>query len=535
MDVKHGRGSERGKSKVNPLIGSLIFDRDVMLDGPVTMSGKRVQMAIMLCLTVLPILVLWAYSVFTLTDTIHKKIENQRTKNNVQLSVELGKLVHHLQQERDMNILYLSALGPQTKIFLLTEYIQTDRAIYSLSKWPGDFDDRNREQFQSKEHLQKHLSLHRQIISKNNYDLNEEIVFYTSIIDAVIVWLYKSITEGKVAQIWKTLVAYLKLTSGKQNLGIERALGTLFFIDGRFQSQKTFEMYNNRINRFRAFHTTAELYSSRVNSLYTSEVNKFGVNVTEIINYYRHEIQHYTETKMIADIQTARFWFDNMTLYLDTLLNVQRDLGYEIIQSLDVVIEQSTQDITIGAIFLVIVLLMCPLVIFATENLTSVIQKNSHYLAVRTADLAHAHTKINRVLSEMMPSIIAEKIKSNQKVDVEYFRSVSILMVGIYGFKEGPSTPKEIVEIIECLYQTADYLVKEFRVNKLDGVDGSFVVFSGFPQRNSMEHLTLIADFALELVADVKSRTKLKNNLTIKCGMDTVELVSGQLSADLHL
>lgn len=32
--------------------------------------------------------------------------------------------------------------------------------------------------------------------------------------------------------------------------GIERALGTLFYVQGGFQSNKYFEMYNNRINRY---------------------------------------------------------------------------------------------------------------------------------------------------------------------------------------------------------------------------------------------------------------------------------------------
>jgi len=44
----------------------------------VTDSGKRIQLIKMLCLTVLPILGLWAFSVFILTDTINKKTENEK-------------------------------------------------------------------------------------------------------------------------------------------------------------------------------------------------------------------------------------------------------------------------------------------------------------------------------------------------------------------------------------------------------------------------------------------------------------------------
>jgi len=51
--------------------------------------------------------------------------------------VMLGRLIHRLQRERDMSVLYLSDLGPGTKSFLLAEYIATDEAMQELSIWPG--------------------------------------------------------------------------------------------------------------------------------------------------------------------------------------------------------------------------------------------------------------------------------------------------------------------------------------------------------------------------------------------------------------
>jgi hypothetical protein len=51
--------------------------------------------------------------------------------------VMLGRLIHRLQRERDMSVLYLSDLGPGTKTFLLAEYIATDDALQRLSIWPG--------------------------------------------------------------------------------------------------------------------------------------------------------------------------------------------------------------------------------------------------------------------------------------------------------------------------------------------------------------------------------------------------------------
>ena len=53
-----------------PLLG-------ICRDEPLTDSGKKLQLIKMLCLTVLPILGLCAYTVYTLADIIEAKNENE--------------------------------------------------------------------------------------------------------------------------------------------------------------------------------------------------------------------------------------------------------------------------------------------------------------------------------------------------------------------------------------------------------------------------------------------------------------------------
>lgn len=46
-------------------------------DEPLTDSGKKLQLMKMLCLTVLPVLGVWSYSVYMLSDTITIRSENE--------------------------------------------------------------------------------------------------------------------------------------------------------------------------------------------------------------------------------------------------------------------------------------------------------------------------------------------------------------------------------------------------------------------------------------------------------------------------
>ena len=62
-----------------------------------------------------------------------------------------------------------------------------------------------------------------------------EINFYTDIIDNFIEWVYSSIEETQNGQLWKDLVAYVMLVLAKENTGIERTLGGVYFAQGRFK------------------------------------------------------------------------------------------------------------------------------------------------------------------------------------------------------------------------------------------------------------------------------------------------------------
>jgi hypothetical protein len=119
----------------------------------------------------------------------------------VYYSIDVGQLVHRLQVERDTSVLYLSALGPETRTFLLSEYINTDRTIDRLSYWPGDLDKANGAMFLSKSNFQGYLAGHRQILSPDRFSIQDEIDFYSRIIDTTIYWLYNTITESKFSHV----------------------------------------------------------------------------------------------------------------------------------------------------------------------------------------------------------------------------------------------------------------------------------------------------------------------------------------------
>ncbi|KAK3093507.1 hypothetical protein FSP39_016564 [Pinctada imbricata] len=487
----------------------------------------------MLCLTVLPVLGVWSYSVYMLSDTISLKSENEATRKSLEYSVELGKLVHHLQKERDMSVLYLSALRPETKTFLLAEYVATDRAITKLPVWPGDLDKLDRTEFSTRANLVQYLNRRRQSLTPSEVDIQDEIDFYTRIIKVVIEWLYDSINESKFAVVWKTLVAYQKMTSAKEDVGVERALGTMFYANGGFENHQYYQMYYSRVHNFRAFYKTAQLYSDRVRLLYSFGVSEAGNNVTDIIDSFRYEILHNTKdaNSTAPDLQKARWWFDNMTMYLDTLLDVQQDLGEEILAILDYFIEKVQTDLAVSATLLVVVILMCPFVIYMTEYVTSVFHKYALTLIEKTKELTKEKHTIDTLLYQMIPKPIANQLKHNKSIKPEYYKTVTVLASDVYGFYQMSleCSALQVVELLNTLYDAIDELSNSFDMYKLETLNDCYMAVSGLPDRNK-HHAVEVATFALNLVELISKRQFIINEnriVQVRIGINTGPCMAG--------
>lgn len=389
-----------------------------------------------------------------------------------------------MQKERDLSILYLSALGPDTKTFLIKEYQITDESIESIAKWPGNLDIFNRDAFRSKSKMLQHLGQHRQQLNQMSSNINKEMTFYTSIIDIIIFWGYKSIVESKFAVVWKSLVGFQKITAAKEDLGLERALGTMFYARGGFETHLQFEQYNMKIFGFQSNYKTARLYSPDVDYIGSYGIVSYGRNVSIVLNNYRSYIQDHGEEEQKQskiDMRSARWFYDNTSLYLDTLLSLQTSLGNICLQKVDKILQDSNRDLIISSCVLVFVLISCSLVILSTESLTSNIQKYAVILVDKTKELNFEKKRTDSLLYQMVPKEVADKLKKKEGIEAEFFKSVTVLFSDIHGFSLLSITlqPLEIVQLLNALYGAIDILLDNRDLYKVETINDSYMVVSG--------------------------------------------------------
>ena len=393
----------------------------------------------------------------------------------------MGKLVHRLQVERDVSVLYLSAIGSGTKSFLLAEYAKTDDILERIT-WPIGLPNQSQEvMFLSKRNFEFYLQEHRRLINTNSFSIHDEISFYSGSIETMITWLYNTITESKFSIVWKILVAYQKLASAKENLGVERALGTMFFAKGGFVERSYFENYNKRLHSFRAYMKSVGMYSNIVNEIYNRKRNNFPANFSSIINDFRHEIQGGVQSNIMVDPRKARYFFDNMTIYLDTLFEVQSEMAVYVLGKFNDAIDDLTLEVSINAVLLILVILICPVVVIGTENLTTSIHTYALTLVSKTKELRNEKMRTDGLLYQMVPKQVAHLLKRKKKVNAEYFKTVTICFSDIYDFDllTVELTPMEMVELLNTLYNTVDEILDEYEIYKVETINDCYMVASG--------------------------------------------------------
>ena len=256
--------------------------------------------------------------------------------------------------------------------------MNTDDAFEALRDWPVDLDRNQRKEFKTKERMLFYLAKHRQQLNSNIMTVEDEIAFYTDIIDVIILWTYDSIKESKFSKVWRMVVAYQKIITAKEDLGIERALGTLFYANGGFPNQDLYENYNRKVNAFRSSYGSARLYSDYVDFLseYDSSTNER--NLSDTIYEFRYEIQHSGLTlggSGNRSLLKAQWWFDNVTMLLDLMLDLQGTIGAASLLRLDEQIEDTVTRMAVYIAILVLVIGVCPTIVYLTENMTSNIQR----------------------------------------------------------------------------------------------------------------------------------------------------------------
>lgn len=110
-----------------------------------------------------------------------------------------------------------------------------------------------------------------------------------------------------------------------------------------------------------------------------------------------------------------------------------------------------------------------------------VFQKYALTLVGKTRELTKEKKRIDSLLYQMVPTLVADKLKKKIDIDPEYFTSVTILFTDIFGFNKISSEcgPDDIVVLMNSLYGTIDGLLEGYNIYKVETIKECYMVASG--------------------------------------------------------
>jgi class 3 adenylate cyclase len=136
----------------------------------------------------------------------------------------------------------------------------------------------------------------------------------------------------------------------------------------------------------------------------------------------------------------------------------------------------------------------------------------------------------DKLLYNVLPEPIAERLKQSNETIAEEFNSASVLFADIVNFTPISARfgPYEVVDMLNELFSHFDELVDKYGVEKIQVAGDGYMVAAGVPAPRT-DHATVLAQLALDMLEYVRREEFLggKHPIEIRIGLNSGSLIAG--------
>jgi class 3 adenylate cyclase len=139
--------------------------------------------------------------------------------------------------------------------------------------------------------------------------------------------------------------------------------------------------------------------------------------------------------------------------------------------------------------------------------------------------LDHLFRENQRLLLNVLPAKIAEKLKQQVGIIAERFDDVTVLFADIVGFTpiSARLSPTELVELLNRVFSGFDEITGEHGAEKIKTIGDAYMAAGGLIDPNP-DHVAAMADMALAMLDSVR---RLDEGLDLRIGLHVGSVVAG--------
>ena len=167
------------------------------------------------------------------------------------------------------------------------------------------------------------------------------------------------------------------------------------------------------------------------------------------------------------------------------------------------------------------------------NQMAATIERHSEHLEdqvrLRTKELSDEKATSERLLLNVLPAPIAERLKAGESLIVDRFDAVTVLFADIVGFTSlsAHTTPEELVKLLNELFSMFDRLAQKHGLEKIKTIGDAYMVVAGIPQPLA-DHAVASAHMAIDMLAGIADHAaRNHSDLTIRIGIHTGPVVAG--------
>jgi adenylate cyclase len=143
--------------------------------------------------------------------------------------------------------------------------------------------------------------------------------------------------------------------------------------------------------------------------------------------------------------------------------------------------------------------------------------------------LAEAQDRSERLLLNILPSPIAEKLKYGPRTIAENFSEVTVLFADLVNFTQmaDGQEPEVVVDLLNQVFSRFDQLAEQHQLEKIKTIGDAYMVVAGLPTPRT-DHAEAMATMALEMQATLHEFNQDNGyDLSIRIGIHTGPVVAG--------